>query len=188
MRWNPDIGHVPRGFFGACGDLAEVELVLVVAEPGDPHPGESHSGLDSAYDYAGMVLRAERDPFHRNQRKIFEMCWANSTFEQQMRKVWLTESVLCSAIEEGAGVPRPVSRACGNHYLLAQLQLFPNALVVACGNKARDRLNDLGVSDFMPVWAVAPPGSNNRAAYESWKEIPVELARRNRGRLPTKMS
>src|SRR5437763_10943031 len=48
MRWNPDAGHVPRGFLGACGELSEVELLLVFAEPGDPHVGERHSGLTSA--------------------------------------------------------------------------------------------------------------------------------------------
>ncbi len=41
MRWNPARGHVPRGFCGALGRLSEVQLVLLVAEPGDPHQGES---------------------------------------------------------------------------------------------------------------------------------------------------
>jgi hypothetical protein len=43
-RWSPREGHVPRGFLGAIGQLSEVELVLVVAEPGDPLAGEDHSG------------------------------------------------------------------------------------------------------------------------------------------------
>lgn|SRR6266498_643166 len=33
MRWKPAQGHVPRGFCGATGNLEEVELVLVTAEP-----------------------------------------------------------------------------------------------------------------------------------------------------------
>ena len=39
-RWKPAIGHVPRGFLGATGELAEVELVMVLAEPGEPKRAE----------------------------------------------------------------------------------------------------------------------------------------------------
>ena len=35
-RWCPAAGHFPRGFIGAFGDLDEVKVVIVVAEPGDP--------------------------------------------------------------------------------------------------------------------------------------------------------
>ena len=37
MQWDPARGHVPREFCGATGDLDEVKLVIVCAEPGDPH-------------------------------------------------------------------------------------------------------------------------------------------------------
>ena len=178
MRWNPEAGHVPRGFLGACGDPSEVELVLVFAEPGDPHVGEHHSGLDSAYSHATMAFRTGKDLFHRNVRKIIDSCWPNIPFEQQMRKVWLTESVLCSARTEGGHVSKSVSTACGRRYLLAQLALFPQAVVVALGDKAQKRLRDLGVSHFISVRAVAPPGCNRKEAPEFWKQIPIELERR----------
>ena len=181
MRWNPDAGHVPRGFLGACGELSEVELILVFAEPGDPHIGERHSGLDSVYDYATMAFRTGKDLFHRNVRKILNACWPNIPFEQQMRKVWLTELVLCSARAEGGGVSKCASIACGRRYLLAQLALFPDALVVALGSKARHRLRAVGVMDFIDVWAAAPPGCNNAKAPESWKRITVELEQRRGG-------
>ena len=35
--WDPQKGHVPRGFVGATSSLEEVEVVLLVAEPGDPY-------------------------------------------------------------------------------------------------------------------------------------------------------
>jgi hypothetical protein len=85
MRWIPTVGHVPRGFAGACGKLAEVQLVLVFAEPGDPLPGQSHSGLTSAYDYTTSRFRTSTDLFHRNVLKVLEMCWPDLTFEQKMR-------------------------------------------------------------------------------------------------------
>ena len=42
MRWQPQAGHVPRGFAGAAGLIEDVELILLVAEPGDPRYGEAH--------------------------------------------------------------------------------------------------------------------------------------------------
>jgi hypothetical protein len=162
MRWDPDAGHVPRGFRGACGELWEVELILIVAEPGDPYEEQRLSGLESTYEYSTRTLRTGKDLFHRNVLKILDMCWPGIPFDQQMRKVWVTESVLCSARKECGPVSWSASQACGRRYLLRQLALFPHALVVALGGKARSRLNALGVSDsdFLAVSAVAPPEGN----------------------------
>lgn len=180
MRWLPDVGHVPRGFFGATHDISEVELVLIVAEPGDPVAGESHHNIDAAYQYAGYALRTRRDTFHRNLRAIIDSCWPYLTFEQQMRKVWVTESVLCSAQRECGPISRSVSLACGQRYLLGQLSLFPNALIVALGRKAQARLTALGWSKFLSTGAAAPPGAYRRDVQESWRKIPEELELRRR--------
>lgn len=72
MRWNPARGHVPRGFLGATGNLKDIELVLVFAEPGDPHEGEKHEGLESAYDYAAYAFETGKDQSHRNVRAILD--------------------------------------------------------------------------------------------------------------------
>lgn len=178
MRWKPGQGHVPRGFCGATGALEDVELVLVFAEPGDPQEAECHTGLESAYIYATSGFATGKDIFYQNVRKILGMCWPNLAFEQQMQKVWLTESVLCSAKKEGGSVSAAASRACGKRYLLAQLSLFPKALVVALGTKAQKRLGDLGGINFISATAVAPPGCNRREAMPSWELISRELQRR----------
>lgn len=180
MRWDPDHGHVPRGFLGASGAVEEVELVLVFAEPGDPQEGECHTGLESAYRYTTLCFATGKDLFHRNVRKILAMCWPTLSVEQQMRKTWLTESVLCSARKEGGFVSAAASRACGKHYLRAQLELFPKALVVALGGKAEARLKALRVVNFMRAYAAAPPGCNSHQAQQSWKQIAKELQRRSR--------
>lgn len=175
MRWQPERGHVPRGFLGAAGEISEVELVLVFAEPGDPHDQEQHSGLQSAYSYATFAHQNGKDLFHRNVRKILALCWPNLSFEQQMRKTWLTESVLCSALKEGGSVSAAASQACGQRYLRAQLQLFPKALVVALGSKAQSRLRKIGFSSFVSAYAAAPPGCNRPEALTSWQQIPLAL-------------
>ena len=179
MRWDPQQGHVPRGFVGAAGDPSEVELVLVTAEPGDPHREEKHTGLESALGYATQVLRDGRDLYHRNLRSIIDCCWPGMSFEHQQRKFWLTDSVLCSAISEGGRVDRQIALTCGRRYLLAQLKLFEHALVVALGRKAQNRLGLLGVSNFLPIGSVAPPGCNYPAVRQTWCQIPLELQRRS---------
>ena len=81
MRWESDAGHVPRGFYGALGALAEVELILVFAESGDPHQGQQYAGLQIAFDYAGDAFGASTDLFHRNVRSILDGFWLGLTLE-----------------------------------------------------------------------------------------------------------
>ena len=38
-KWAPESGHVPRGYLGATARPDDVDLNLLVAEPGDPHAG-----------------------------------------------------------------------------------------------------------------------------------------------------
>lgn len=173
MRWAPQEGHVPRGFCGAFGDPAQVRLVLVVAEPGDPHDSEAHpvappaDVLESIHHYAYHCFRDGHDLFHRNIRKILNLCFPDLTFEQQMHVSWITESVLCSAKAEGAPVPVSVATECRRRYLEPQLQAFPNAVVVALGSKAVNRL--AGWSNVVTAFAAAPPGCNFKGAEESWR-------------------
>lgn len=173
MRWNPAAGHVPRGFCGATGDLTEVALVLVVAEPGDPHASETHpaspaAALESSYAYAYRCFSSGKDLFHRNIRKILDLCWPGESFESHMRRAWITESVLCSAKREGASVPSSVSTACRVRYLDEQLRLFPTAVVAALGGKAAVRLAG---RQFVRGFAAAPPGCNFRGALQSWEAV-----------------
>ena len=175
MRWAPTSGHVPRGFCGAARDLREVELVLVCAEPGDPHARESHGGaspmeqLRSAYAYAYMCFRDGKDLFHRNIRHILDTCFPNQPIDQQLRRVWITDSVKCSARKEGGSVPVAVARECRDRFLTRELALFPDAVVAALGKKAADRL--IGVPNIVRVGAVAPPYGNTKAARDTWRRI-----------------
>jgi hypothetical protein len=178
MKWDPANGHIPRGFLGATGTPEEVELVLVFAEPGDPHPGD-HTTLTEAIQHAYWAFREGPGKFHRNARKLLQLCWPGLTFDQQLRKVWMTESVLCSAEVTTGPVPRPVEQACGVRFLQKQLAVFPNALVVALGDKAKDRLIRLGI-EAEGAHSVAPPGGNKPAAFASWVRISETLHSRRK--------
>lgn len=171
MTWNPTTGHVPRGYFGATGEIHEVELVLVFAEPGDPHGRESYRPSDAVEEtssYTASCFKDGTDYFHRNMRMILDWCWPNLTFDEQMRKTWVTESVLCSAVVETGPVPAKVWRACRDAYLDKQLDLFDNAVVVALGSKAAQRLKGRA---FIRATSAAPPGCNHKGARESWQKI-----------------
>jgi hypothetical protein len=183
MRWNPTQGHVPRGFCGATGRLEDVELVLVCAEPGDPHDQESHapSGcaldrLRSAHEYAYDCFKNSKDLFHRNIRYILDSCFPKLSFDDQMQHTWITDSVLCSAERECGSVPAAVGRECRSRYLDQQLKLFPRATVVALGRKAATRL--AGAPGLVIVDAAAPPRGANPRAKESWQKIVARLQER----------
>jgi len=180
MRWNPAAGHVPRGFCGATGSLEDVTLVLVVAEPGDPHDGEAHpseplAALESTYNYAYRCFRDSKDAFHRNVRHILSLCWPSLTFEDHMRRTWLTESVLCSAETETGPVPARIASACRVRHLERQLALFPQAVIATLGGKAAKRLAGLNI---VAAGAAAPPGCNQPKVRESWKNLALEVQRR----------
>lgn len=179
MRWAPKLGHIPRGYCGATGSPAEVELVLVVAEPGDPQAGD-HETMEQSIQRTLWAYREGPGLFHRNARKILAYCWPGQSLDQQLRRVWITESVLCSAEVTTGPVPGEVERTCGQQFLLPQLALFPRALVVALGGKAHQRLQRLGIRHER-AHAIAPPGCNQKAADPSWRRI-AELLPRSRKR------
>lgn len=176
--WDPAGGHVPRGFCGGIAGTDDVRLVLVCAEPGDPHGSESHEGdgspggrLASVNRYAWGCFASGKDLFHRNVRTLLDLCWPGSTFEEQMRKTWITDSVLCSAPKECGPVQRGMEQECAKRFLLPQLSLFPAAVVVALGRKADRRLRRAGISEFEYAYSAAPPGCNHGQARASWERV-----------------
>ena len=175
MRWKPEQGHVPRGVCGATGTLAEVELVLVSAEPGDPLPGETHTGstVDSAVAYSIACLRTPATTFHQNIRLIMDLCFPGQTFEEQLRRIWRTNSVLCSARVECGGVSRIVERTCIMTYLSRQLALVPGALVAALGRKALRRLDRHGIAAFPALHPSSRVSNTEKLA--SWNALATAL-------------
>lgn len=176
LCWAPDIGHVPRGYLGATGTLSEIRLVLVFAEPGDPHDSERHESMDTSLAYTYECMKNGTDLFHRNVRGILDLCFPEDSFDAQLRKTWLTESLMCSAPVESGKVASTAWRACTTSYLKPQLSLMPNAIVAALGSKARDRLKSIGV-DFIAAGAAAPPGCNFAGVRESWQQIAAAVQR-----------
>jgi hypothetical protein len=186
VRWTPEKGYIPRGYRGATGQLDEIELVLVCAEPGDAYDGEPYDGataldkLLSAYRHSCRHIESSRDRFGKNIQKILNMAFPGLSFAEQFRRTWITEAVLCSAPKECGGVAREVEIECRNRYLEPQLKLFRNARIVALGDKAWKRLRGIvGVKQaFHPAHR-----RRQQDAEESWKRA-VEGLGETKANLP----
>ncbi len=185
-RWAPHEGHVPRGYFGAHGTLDEVEVILLLAEPGDPFEGDTFPldmdataiigrvSTNTSRNYGGSCECIRQPCFHANMRKILNLLVPDKHLSKQLRKVWISETYLCSAPNEGGGVPAVAERACARKFLLRQLSLLPDLPVVALGGKAQKRIRRL-LSDvpglehrLIDAWAASPPGANSPKARQSW--------------------
>ena len=181
-KWEPRNGYVPIGFVGATSSLKEVQVVILLAEPGDPYGQDTFSPTDSLQVLLRQGCRNTfnhhkngKDLFHRNLRLLLDWIFPGLQFEEQMKRTWLTETYLCSAPQEGGNVPSRAERECADRYLKPQLALFKGLPVIALGNKAQKRAKD--VPDLIKARSLAPPGCNHKAARPSW-EAAAKQARR----------
>lgn len=180
-RWGPSSGHVPRGYVGATGTPEDVEVIMVFSEPGHPHGNENYDAslgaehvMAACTSHAYDSFKHGTDLFHRNVRRFISQLYPDMTFDEQLKRVWLTEGRLCSIDVE---IGSTTDRTCATNYLAEQIRILPNASVVAFGNKAKHYLKGLGV-DFIGAYALAPPGANHKPAQPSWQAAIAEIEQR----------
>ncbi|NCM95913.1 MAG: hypothetical protein GW948_00925 [Rhodobacterales bacterium] len=178
--WNPALGHVPRGFLGACGALEEVRAIMVFAEPGGVYPTDHYDPRLTAKDLlaasvaeTGRIIATSQDQFHRNIRWFLDQLLPGQDFVTQLRGVWMTEGRLCSVVQEIGGRK---DRSCADRYLARQIALMPKAVVIGFGGKAQVYLSALRIP-HCPAYALAPPGANHRPARPSWNAALAEVRR-----------
>tara|TARA_R110002051_G_scaffold30487_1_gene70515 strand:- start:20753 stop:21388 length:636 start_codon:yes stop_codon:yes gene_type:complete len=183
--WKPEVGHIPRGFFGATGALSEVQLIMIFAEPGHTYGEEEYDPNSDAMNllmhgvrHTYSCFESGRDQFHRNTRWFLDRVFPQMSFDEQLKHVWMTEGRLCSVAKEIGGFK---DRTCSSHYLGKQIELLPNATVVAFGGKAQDYMKSIR-SDWIRAYALSPPGANHRPARPSWEAaIEAIWTRQERG-------
>ena len=174
--WNPEQGHVPRGFIGALGSLDEVQVVILVAEPGDPHDEESYALDDTLMtqtsQYGFNVYQTGKDRYHKNLKLLLDLIFPGVRLNNQLKKVWITGTYLCSAPIEGGYVSVNATRGCAERYLAKQLNLLEGRPIIALGRKARKR-----TIRYMPdlqdrlICAVHPSSrDSNVKRHSSYKE------------------
>lgn len=176
-KFVPSQGHMPRGFVGAYGDLQEIEVIFVIAEPGHPLKQENYENeleaeklLDFATATAYDLLLNQKTTFHKNMRWVLNHYWPNLELSAQLSRVWITESRLCS-IENKIGPMK--DKLCSTLYLSKQLEILKDIPVIAFGNKARDRILQIDGFDATRLFcarALAPPGSTSPKSKKSWIE------------------
>jgi len=100
------------------------------------------------------------------------------SFNEQLRRAWLTEGRLCSIANEIAST---TDQRCAQEYLMPQITRMPNATVVGFGGKAQKYLKSLRI-DFVSAYAMAPPGANHRPARPSWEAAIAQVQDRRASR------
>ena len=180
--WNPEQGRVPRGFVGALGSLDEVQVIILVAEPGDPHSEESYVFNDAlmtqASKYAFKVYQTGRDRYHKNLKLLLDLIFPEVRLEDQLKKAWITGTYLCSAQKEGGRVPRQAERGCAERFLMKQLELLEGRPIVALGRKAQKRIGRY-IPALRPhiIEAVHPSSRDSNAKRRSSYEDAARRAR-----------
>lgn len=182
IQWDPYNGHMPRGYMCNANDLEKIQLVLVLAEPGNPEPGDECYTIDTPENmitaHNSYVTFSGGGLFHQNIRKIVSLCFPELDFATAKKKVLITESVLCSTpiTQTSTGrMPIAVVDECGERYLLKQHELLKNAYWVAVGAKARDRMKRLGIPYNFVISHPAPPEANKSRALHSWQKMAADF-------------
>ncbi len=180
MRWNPEGGHIPRGYTGATGTLQDVSLVICLAEPGDPNRIERYDFLSGAEQLvqttaagvAGAIAKGGRG-FHGNLLYVIRACWPDLSFDEQLKRTWITEATLCSAQNTTKPVPKEIEFECASRYLKKQIALVPDAFILALGRKAEQRLRAVGIRFDFAARAVGRPIGSRIDAESSWNAAGV---------------
>ena len=181
-KWAPESGHVPRGYLGATARLDDVDLILLVAEPGDPHTGavvqprprRKSLAAETVADTYRCFLEGT-DLFHRNVRQVLDLVLPGMPFDTQLSRTWITNTYLCSAPQEAGYVPSAAERFCAETYLQRALTLLPGRPIIALGAKAERRVRRLRQSipdletRLVIADSAAPPGATRPRAQESWR-------------------
>ena len=187
-RWKPDAGHGPRGFVGALGNIDEVEVVILLAEPGDPHSNEAYRSsnkLDETCEYTFRVLNEGTDLFHRNLKYLLDRLFPELLLKDQLRKAWVTETYLCSAPKETGPVLASAENECASRYLTWQLELMNGLPVIALGGKAHNRSRQV-IPDTQNLKRFLHPSAwksnaDFRRSYEEAAEWAHDMMRRRKG-------
>ena len=147
-------------------------MIMVFAEPGHAHGVERYDPASSPEDmamqtveYTFQCFKHGKDLFHGNTRWFMDQIWPDISFDGQLEKVWLTESRLCSISDE---IGHFRDEHCTATYLVKQIELMPDACVIAFGGKSQKNIRKV-VPSMIGAFALSPPGANQKRARPSWE-------------------
>lgn len=179
LPWDLATGYEPRWYNGARP--RDVQVLFLMAEPGAITPTEDRSA-SSAISHTPWIesynIRLQEHYWRANLLTLCQHIWPTNTEAKMFTHLggsctfWMS---LAAGVQTN-NVPTILVNYFSNTYLTRFLSLFPNAIVVAAGAKARDRLRKLNVR-HLHCSALTRPESNKPAARESWRTTGMEIAR-----------
>jgi len=191
--YKPELGYMPRGYTGAFGNLADIELILILAEPGNPPESQNEKYNDSlapneliakvASGVEGAIRNHKDSKFHENIADILIECWPGLELENQLKRTWITESVLCAAYKSTAPISTEIELECAHRYLLRHLQCLnknKSRFVAVLGGKAKRRIQRLPIQEFGNLTfqyypAPGKPYGNFKKAKLAWTNLGSEF-------------
>ena len=127
--------------------------------------------------FEAVQANVGRKNFHGSIKMILDECWPGLSLEEQFKRTWITESVLCSADKSTGPIPEEQERSCAKNFLLPQLEALPNRFVVALGKKAERRMKAMSLSASFTASAPGKPECLKERARQSWIALGKEFRR-----------
>jgi len=177
-------GERPRHFAGALDTPENVQLLLLMAEPGStPYEWERGRPVetwlnDVTCDGTGRRGRhpfvydpdARSDPRYEERFALFParflaQVWPECAPEDRMGRTVIANAFWMQAFRSGADVKRAAERDFAP-ILAGFIDLFPNAVTVAAGGKAQERVR-LAERTAIGMQALTLPAYNHRSAAQS---------------------
>lgn len=186
VPWDFTGGYEPRWYNGPAPK--DVKLLFLMAEPGAITSTE-RTNLLPAVQHAewlrGYDTSKQEHYWRANLYKLCGYIWPDETEENMCRYLGGSCTFWMSLRpgEQNANVPSELEKYFLTTYLGRFLALFPSAVLLAAGGKARTRLKKFGrlTTDggaFETCWAFTRPACNQAAARESWRVAGEAIGRK----------
>ena len=180
LPWAPTAGYEPRWYNGPPPE--RVEVLFLMAEPGAITSTEAQN-LKPAVEWQPWIgaknLRLQETYWLENLRTLCRHVWPENTEAEMDARVG-GSCTFWMSLPPGAQtdlIPSPLLHYFLDRYLPRLLALFPDAVVLAAGAKARERLRSIGVV-AESCWAFTRPGCLQPRARESWRASGMAIARK----------
>lgn len=177
LPWDPENGYEPRWYNGPAPE--QVKVLVLMAEPGaitkTEQPGPA---IDHAPWIGTKELKLQQYYWLANLLYVCEFIWPQPDTEAMMDQYLAGSCTFWMSLpvqEQTKPIPKVVLSYFLDTYLKRFLKLFPNAVILAAGGKAQDRLHRIE-ADFIPCSAFTRPESNKEHARESWQQAGLQIA------------
>ena len=121
---------------------------------------------------SAQFLKSGENQFHRTITEFLSQVFAkfSKNIEEQLTRVWLTESRNCGRTEETGNIRKVERLRCESKHPVEQIKLLPNSIALLAGNKAKHvsaLVGNVAKCGVVECGAFALPGFNKIEVRES---------------------